>query len=54
MKQNLSKKKKNRLTNKTDYYNSSQTKENAKWNQLNQIKENKNWFETSFIQRGTK
>ena len=29
MKQNLSKKK-NRLTNKTDYYNSSQTKENAK------------------------
>ena len=40
---NLSKKKqkKNWLTNKTDYYKSGQTKEKTKWNQLNEIKENK-------------
>ena len=42
---------KNRLTSKTDYYKASQTKEKnkkTKWNQLNQIKENKNSFGTSF------
>ena len=27
---------------------SRQTKEKTKWNQLNQVKENKNSFETSF------
>ena len=37
----------NRLTNKTDYHKPSQTKEKTKWNQLNQIKKNKNWFEAS-------
>ena len=31
-------KKKNRLTDKTDYCKSSQTKAEAKWNRLNQIK----------------
>ena len=47
---NLSKKeKKNRLTDKTDnYYLLSQITEKTKWNQLNQIKENKNSFRTSF------
>ena len=40
-----------RLTDKNDYYKSSQTKEKTKWNQLNQIKENKNSFETSFRPR---
>ena len=39
---------KNRLTNKTDYYKSSQTKGKTKWNQMNQIKENKISFETNF------
>ena len=48
---------KNRLTDKNDYYKSNQTnkqtnKQKIKWNQLNQIKENKNssfkpmWHET--------
>ena len=40
---------KNRLTNKNEYYKSSQTKE-----KLNQIKENKNSFETSFKPTDTK
>ena len=33
---------------KTDHYKESQTKEKTKWNQLNQIKENKNSLETIF------
>ena len=37
-----------RITDKNDYYKSSRTKEKTKRNQLNQIKENKNLFETSF------
>ena len=45
IKSNLSKKK-NRFTSKTDYYMASQT--DKKLNQLNQIKESKNLFETSF------
>ena len=50
-KSNLSKKIKikNRLTDKTDnYYLLSQITEKTKWNQLNQIKENKNSFRASF------
>ena len=38
----------NTLTNETDYYKPSQTKEKRKWDQHNQIKENKNSFERSF------
>ena len=34
--------------NKAYHYKSSQPKNKTKWNQLNQIKENKNSFETSF------
>ena len=36
------------LTNTTDYYKSSQTKEKTKWNQLNWIKEIKSLFEKCF------
>ena len=39
-----------RLTSKIDYYKVSQTKEKKKWNQLNQIKENKNSFGASFLE----
>ena len=35
---NETKTKKNRLTDKSDYYKSSQTKEKTKLNELNQIK----------------
>ena len=42
---NLSKK---QINKKTDYYKSSQAKEKTKWNKPNQIKGNKNSFETSF------
>ena len=38
----------NTLTNETDYYKPSQTKEKRKWDQHNQIKENKNSFERRF------
>ena len=38
----------NRLTNKSDYHKSSQTKEKTMWDQHNQIKENKTSFERRF------
>ena len=44
-KSNLSKK---RLASKTECYKTSHAKEKSKWNQLNQMNENKNSFETSF------
>ena len=50
----IKKTKKKTLTNKTDYYKSGQTKEKAKWNQLNEIKENKIHLKQVSNQSGTK
>ena len=39
---------KHRLASRTGYCMTRQTKEKPKWNQMNQMKENKKSFETSF------